>query len=363
MQAQRRQSSGGYTIHEWGGPARRAPPCEPYVPFARIRLSDRWSYLIERGRHEPWPNRGYLTTAPGAPQAPADNPPLGRCSLTLGCGGPPPLLVSSPEPGGAVGGRGAARRPRRATESGTGVPHSKKPKRHGSAALHKKPTWQPSAAFSSCAPDPQRRPRFATVSAHLDVRPHRVRHPADCSFTSGCVPPLLAETQLLSVTGPRPSPGEDFHLAGSMRSGAHECGGPLPLLEKTQSDNGRRTSVPDATQVPPPLRCGRAWAQDGARVATRRSSPVCPKHLRTGTRKCMCVSLARTPGHRSVSRRLAAARKWGPVQPPEVFASPIGFQKKSSPRLRSSTTAGMSFRSVSRGFTCSWSRYGRRRSM
>ena len=41
---------------------------------------------------------------------------------------------------------------------------------------------------------------IAQQARHGD-RPNRVRHPPDCSFTSGCFPPLLAETQLPSVTG------------------------------------------------------------------------------------------------------------------------------------------------------------------
>ena len=43
---------------------------------------------------------------------------------------------------------------------------------------------------------------FATdLQARRSAPPNRVRYPTDCSFTSSCSSPLLAETQLLSVTG------------------------------------------------------------------------------------------------------------------------------------------------------------------
>ena len=47
----------------------------------------------------------------------------------------------------------------------------------------------------------------------------------DGTFTWGCSPPPLPRTQLPSVTGSQTDPDKDFHLAGSLRSKAHECGG------------------------------------------------------------------------------------------------------------------------------------------
>src|SRR5262249_6172513 len=47
---------------------------------------------------------------------------------------------------------------------------------------------------------------------------------ADGAFTWGCSPPPLVRTQLPSVTRPPDGLGEDFHLAGSLRSKAQECG-------------------------------------------------------------------------------------------------------------------------------------------
>ncbi len=51
----------------------------------------------------------------------------------------------------------------------------------------------------------------------------------DWLFTLGCSPPPLARTQLPLVSGFQTNPGKDFHLAGSLRSKAHECGGSTPL--------------------------------------------------------------------------------------------------------------------------------------
>ncbi len=45
--------------------------------------------------------------------------------------------------------------------------------------------------------------------------------PTDWSFTSSCFPPLLAETQLPSVTEFKPNSDGDFHPADSTRSQAH----------------------------------------------------------------------------------------------------------------------------------------------
>ena len=48
---------------------------------------------------------------------------------------------------------------------------------------------------------------------------------ADWTFTSGCSPPRLLAAQLPSVSGFRPNPGKDLHLAGSTKHlQAHECG-------------------------------------------------------------------------------------------------------------------------------------------
>jgi hypothetical protein len=52
---------------------------------------------------------------------------------------------------------------------------------------------------------------------HRNIRPNRVRHPTDCTFTSSCPPPRFTATQLLSVTGIEHIPREDFHLS------AHAC--------------------------------------------------------------------------------------------------------------------------------------------
>ncbi len=83
-------------------------------------------------------------------------------------------------------------------------------------------------------------------------RPNRVRHPPDYSFTSGCFPPLLTETQLPSVTGLQTIPRQGLppcwldalgsarvrHSGAALvlwsaalpcRFGSLECGSPLPL--------------------------------------------------------------------------------------------------------------------------------------
>ena len=45
----------------------------------------------------------------------------------------------------------------------------------------------------------------------------------DWLFTLGCSPPPLTRTQLPLVSGSQTDPGKDFHLAGLLRSKAHEC--------------------------------------------------------------------------------------------------------------------------------------------
>src|SRR5262249_22039566 len=47
----------------------------------------------------------------------------------------------------------------------------------------------------------------------------------DWTFTWGCSPPPLTRTQLPWVTGPQTRRGKVFHLAGSLLSKAHGCGG------------------------------------------------------------------------------------------------------------------------------------------
>jgi len=44
------------------------------------------------------------------------------------------------------------------------------------------------------------------TQAHRALRPPRVRHPTDGSFTSSCFPPHLTVTQFLSASGRRAYP-------------------------------------------------------------------------------------------------------------------------------------------------------------
>ena len=65
--------------------------------------------------------------------------------------------------------------------------------------------------------------------------------PTDWSFTSGCSPPPLAGTQLHSITAPRSSAGDDFHVTDLVRSQAHWVG--------LQSDRVRRSRTRHALLV------------------------------------------------------------------------------------------------------------------
>ena len=55
--------------------------------------------------------------------------------------------------------------------------------------------------------------------------PKRVRHPAGCSFASGCSPPRLATTQLPSATCVTTSHRSDFHLPDKTTSRTHSPAG------------------------------------------------------------------------------------------------------------------------------------------
>ena len=59
-------------------------------------------------------------------------------------------------------------------------------------------------------------PGFAmNEKARRSAPPKRVRFTTDRKFASGCSPPRLSATQLLSATGPVADPGMDFHHAAT----------------------------------------------------------------------------------------------------------------------------------------------------
>ena len=69
-------------------------------------------------------------------------------------------------------------------------------------------------------------PGFAMdEQARRATPPKRVRHPAGCSFASGCSPPRLATTQLPSATCVTTSHRSDFHLPDKTTSRTHSPAG------------------------------------------------------------------------------------------------------------------------------------------
>ena len=69
-------------------------------------------------------------------------------------------------------------------------------------------------------------PGFALLEqARRKTPPKRVRHPAGCSFASGCSPPRIAATQLPSATWEVTSHGLDLHhrqrnITNALKDGA-----------------------------------------------------------------------------------------------------------------------------------------------
>jgi len=65
-------------------------------------------------------------------------------------------------------------------------------------------------------------PGFALLEqARRKTPPKRVRHPAGCSFASGCSPPRIAATQLPSATWKVTSHGLDLHQTDNATSRTH----------------------------------------------------------------------------------------------------------------------------------------------
>jgi hypothetical protein len=65
-------------------------------------------------------------------------------------------------------------------------------------------------------------PGFASLrQARLTHPPKRVRHPAGCSFASGCSPPRIAATQLPLASQVMTSHGLDFHQPDNATSRTH----------------------------------------------------------------------------------------------------------------------------------------------
>ena len=65
--------------------------------------------------------------------------------------------------------------------------------------------------------------------ARRTIPPKRVRHPAGCSFASGCSPPRLATTQLPSASCVMTSHGVDLHLPDKATSRSHQYGRRRPI--------------------------------------------------------------------------------------------------------------------------------------
>ena len=84
------------------------------------------------------------------------------------------------------------------------------------------PEERPSGFTSTLRVGPSRTQASPSKSRLADTPPpKRVRHPTGCSFASGCSPPRLTATQLLSATQVVTSYGLDLHQPDTATSRTH----------------------------------------------------------------------------------------------------------------------------------------------
>ena len=98
------------------------------------------------------------------------------------------------------------------------------------------------------------------LAARHHSPPNRVRHPADRQFASGCSPPRLAATQLLSASGVWLPPTRTFTLLNKRlhgRTGSRPPGG-----------GGHSRSRPPAVHGPPPPHLARRLCDQAATYRT-----------------------------------------------------------------------------------------------
>ena len=74
--------------------------------------------------------------------------------------------------------------------------------------------------------------------------PKRVRHPAGCSFASGCSPPRIAATQLPSATCVMTSHGSDLHLPDKTTSQTHRSRAPPRRIWTRRSRHWPSPAIP-----------------------------------------------------------------------------------------------------------------------
>ena len=98
--------------------------------------------------------------------------------------------------------------------------------------------------------------------------PKRVRHPAGCSFASGCSPPRLATTQLPSATCVTTSHRSDFHLPDKTTSRTHS---PAGLTRGSMDRRVIRGSDPGTAMTHPD---GATWSEPALARCAHSSSPV-----------------------------------------------------------------------------------------
>ena len=97
--------------------------------------------------------------------------------------------------------------------------------------------------------------------------PKRVRHPAGCSFASGCSPPRLATTQLPSATCVTTSHRSDFHLPDKTTSRTHS---PAGLTRRSMDRRAAHGCPARSMLVTPPLQDeASALGPAGVRLAGR----------------------------------------------------------------------------------------------